>query len=242
MEINGSVAFVTGANRGLGSSYVDALLAAGASKVYAGARNPKSIRNLRACPVKLDVTSPGIVAAAAAACSDVTLLINNAGVMTSAALLAPAVEAGMRLEMEVNVYGVLAMIRAFAPILKRNGGGILVNVLSSVSLVTSPFNATYSASKHAAHAITEAARIQLRGQGTRVVGVYAGFIDTDMTAGIDAPKTSPRQVADRTLEGLRGSQDNVLADERAEYIWNNAHTNRAFLAERMQLAWDLKNT
>src|SRR3981081_4672188 len=125
----------------------------------------------------------------------------------------------MRREMNVNVFGTLAMIQAFAPILAKNGGGAIANMLSVVSWFTAPFNATYCASKHAALAVTDAARIQLKSQGTRVLAVHAGYIDTDMAAGLEQPKTSPQQVVERTLECIRSGQDLVLADDRARQVW-----------------------
>ncbi len=238
MKIAGCTALVTGANRGLGKAYAEALLAAGAATVYAGARDAASVVDPRLTPVELDVTSPKAIAAAVARCADVDLLINNAGAMLMSPMLAEGSEAAMRREMEVNVYGVLAMIRAFAPVLARNGGGAIVNMLSVVSWFVPPFNATYAASKHAALAVSDSARIQLRAQGTRVVGVYAGFIDTDMVAAIDQPKTPPRQVAERTLQGLEAGSDHVLADLRAEEIWNATRNDPAGIAAEMQRAWD----
>src|ERR1700722_16963311 len=201
MNIENSVALVTGANRGLGKAYTDALLAAGAVKVYAGARDPSSvaITDARVIPVKLDVTQADDVNAAAEACADVNLVINNAGIMLAKPMLAEDSEAALRAEMEVNVFGMLRMVRAFAPVLAKNGGGAIVNMLSVVSWFVSPFNATYCASKHAALALTDAVRIQLKAQGTQVVAVYAGYIDTGMAAGVKRPKTSPQQVAERTL-------------------------------------------
>jgi NAD(P)-dependent dehydrogenase (short-subunit alcohol dehydrogenase family) len=242
MKIAGSIAMVTGANRGLGKAYVDALFAAGAAKVYAGARDPSLVSDSRATPIKLDVTSPDNIAAAAATCTDVNVLINNAGVMLMSPMLADRSDQAMRREMDVNVYGMLAMIRAFAPILARNGGGAIVNMLSVVSWFVPPFNATYAASKHAALAVSEAARIQLKGQKTRVIGVYAGFIDTDMANGINQSKTSPQQVAERTLDGILSGKDHVLADRRAEEIWQATRSDPAQLAATMQLAWDQQNS
>ncbi|WP_413721239.1 SDR family oxidoreductase [Sodalis sp. RH24] len=242
MQIEGSIALVTGANRGLGKAYAEALLNAGAAKVYAAARNPAAITDPRLTPVKLDVTSPADVAAAALACADVTLLVNNAGILLQSPILAAGAGDAMRREMDVNVFGLLAMMTAFAPVLAKNGGGALVNMLSVVSWFTSPFNATYGASKHAALSITDAARIQLRAQGTRVIGVYAGFIDTDMTAGIDAAKVSPAQVAEQTLEGIRHDREHVLADKRARDVWDSLRRDPAAMEAQMQQLWDQRSS
>ncbi|AMN42238.1 SDR family oxidoreductase [Rhodoplanes sp. Z2-YC6860] len=238
MQIEGSVALVTGTNRGLGKAYAMALLAAGAAKVYAAARDPSAVTDPRLVPVRLDVTKPDEIAAAAAHCGDVNLLINNAGVMHSSPMMTEGSEVAMRAEMEVNVYGVLGMIRAFAPVLKRNGGGAIVNVLSVVSWFTLPFNATYGASKRAALAVTESARIELKAQRTRVLSVHAGYIDTDMAADISQPKTSPQQVAARTLEALRSGNDLVLADDRAQHVWQATRADPFGFAESMQKLWD----
>lgn len=238
MEVQNSVAFVTGANRGLGKAYVEALLAAGAAKVYAGVRDVANITDKRLTPIKLDVTSPRDIAAAVELCDDVNILINNAGILLSSPILADGSESAMRREMEVNVYGLLGMSRAFAPILSRNGGGTIVNMLSVASWFLSPFIATYSVSKHAALAVSDALRIELKGQNTHVVGVYAGFIDTDMAAQIDRPKVLPRQVAERTLDGIRTSNDHVFADTRSEEIWQSLRTDPAKLAAQMQELWD----
>jgi NAD(P)-dependent dehydrogenase (short-subunit alcohol dehydrogenase family) len=171
MNIENSIALVTGSNRGLGKAYTDALLAAGAAKVYAGARDPASVAvtDKRLVPVKLDVTQDGDVNAAAAACPDVNLLINNAGIMLASPMLVDGSETALRAEMEVNVFGMLRMVRAFAPVLAKNGGGAIANMLSVVSWFVFPLNATYCASKHAALALTEGVRIQLKAQRTQVV-------------------------------------------------------------------------
>jgi NAD(P)-dependent dehydrogenase (short-subunit alcohol dehydrogenase family) len=238
MDIEGSVALVTGANRGLGKAFAEALIAAGATKVYGGARDPAAITDSRLISVSLDVTQSASVAAAAERCGDTTILINNAGIMLGRAMLEAGSEQAMRQEMEVNVYGTLAMMRAFAPILARNGGGAIANMLSVVSWFTSPLNATYGASKRAALAVTDAARMELKAQGTQVVGIYAGFVDTDMAAGIDRPKTSPRQVAERTLEGIRARVDHVLADERAEQVRHDTRFKPDAFAAGLQALWD----
>lgn len=240
MNIDGCVALVTGANRGLGSAYVGALIAAGASKVYAGTRNLSGMHgnDNRVVPVRLDVTQAADVDSVAKACGDVNILINNAGIMLGKSILSSNSEDAMRREFEVNAFGVLRMSRAFAPVLARNGGGAIVNMLSVVSWFVLPFNATYCASKHAALAVTDGLRIELKGQGTQVVGVYAGFIDTDMAAGSTQPKTPPRQVAEATLNGLRQGFDHVLADQRAHDIQNAVRENPEALARQMQERWD----
>jgi NAD(P)-dependent dehydrogenase (short-subunit alcohol dehydrogenase family) len=238
MDIAGCTALVTGANRGLGKAYTEGLLAAGAAKIYAAARDPASITDKRLIPVKLDVTSPADVAAAVAACSDVNLLINNAGAMLATPLLTEASEAALRREMEVNVFGLLRMGQAFAPVLAANGGGAIANMLSVVSWYVYPFNATYCASKFAALAITDALRIQLKGQGTQVLGVYAGFIDTDMAARVEGDKTPPSQVAERTLEGIRTGQNHVRADQAAETLWAMSRREPEQLEARAQQLWN----
>src|SRR3984957_5867758 len=209
MDIENSIALVTGANRGLGKAYTDALLAAGAAKGYAGARDPASVAVTakRLVPGRLDVTEDQDVQAAAELCADVNLLINNAGIMLASQMLADGSEAAFRAEMEVNVFGMLRMVGAFAPVLAKNGGGAIANMLSVVSWFVYPFNATYCASKHAALALTDAVRIQLKEQGTQVTAVFAGFIDTDMAADFASAKVSPRQVAERTLDGVRQGQN-----------------------------------
>jgi NAD(P)-dependent dehydrogenase (short-subunit alcohol dehydrogenase family) len=244
MNIENSIALVTGANRGLGKAYTDALLAAGAAKVYAGARDASSvaITDPRLVPVKLDVTQDKDVNAAATACADVSLLINNAGIMLASTMLSEDSESALRAEMEVNVFGMLRMVRAFAPVLAKNGGGAIANMLSVVSWFVFPFDATYCASKHAALALTEGVRIQLKSQGTQVVAVYAGFIDTDMAAGFDREKTPPQQVAERTLAGIRDGLDDVHADERSEAIWQAVRSDPAGLHAQMQQQWDERAT
>jgi NAD(P)-dependent dehydrogenase (short-subunit alcohol dehydrogenase family) len=238
MKIEGSVALVTGANRGLGKAFAAGLIDAGAAKVYAGARNPAAVADRRVTPVRLDVTEPPDVAAAAAQCVDVNILINNAGVMLLTSMLAADAEQAMRREMEVNVFGTLRMMHAFAPILAHNGGGAIANMLSVVSWFVYPFNATYSASKHAELAVTEGARIELRSQGTLVVGIHAGFVDTDMAAYVPGPKTPASQVVERTLQAIRNGEEVVLADTSAEEAWRNSRADPAGLAARMQQAWD----
>lgn len=213
MKISNSVALVTGANRGLGLAFAKALLAGGARKVYAGARDPDSITLRGVTPVRLDVADAASISAAAAACDDVDLLINNAGIARGAAFLsANAIEAA-RAEMETNYFGPLLMTRGFAPILARNGGGAIINVLSALSWVNFPSSATYSASKSAAWSLTNGLRNELHGQGTQLLGLHVGYMDTDMAARITAPKSRPEDVVQTTLEALEAGRDEALADE-----------------------------
>jgi NAD(P)-dependent dehydrogenase (short-subunit alcohol dehydrogenase family) len=238
MQIEGCVALVTGANRGLGKAYAEALLTGGAAKVYAAARDPAAITNQLLTPLRLDVTSKADIAAAAASCPDVNLLINNAGIMLLSPMLAASAEDSLRREMEVNVFGLLAMAQAFTPILARNGGGALANMLSVVSWFVNPFNATYCASKHAALAVTDGLRIQLKAQGTQVCGVYAGFIDTDMVTQVGQAKTSPEEVAARTLAGLRAGESHIFADSSALQVRAALLADPHAMEEAAQRDWD----
>jgi NAD(P)-dependent dehydrogenase (short-subunit alcohol dehydrogenase family) len=213
MQVEGAVALVTGANRGLGRAFTRALLDAGAAKVYAGVRDPATVTDPDVVPLRLDVTDPAQVEAAAREASDVTIVINNAGIANGAAALGDDDFAAHRSEFEVNYFGTLAVARAFAPVLKANGGGALVNMLSALSFVAFPQHANYSATKAAAWSLTNTLRTQLRGQGTLVVGVHAGYIDTDMVAAITDPKIAPEVVATQTVEALAAGREEVLADE-----------------------------
>jgi NAD(P)-dependent dehydrogenase (short-subunit alcohol dehydrogenase family) len=218
MNIEGSVVFVTGANRGLGEAFTRHLLSNGAAKVYGGARDPRSITTPGVVPVQLDITSQADVAAAAAAAGDVTVLINNAGISTGTGIFSDdALEQGHR-EMQTNVFGLVAMSRAFAPVLAANGGGAIVNVLSALSWFSLPATAMYSAAKAAAWSLTNSLRVELAPQGTLVVGVHVGFMDTDMAAGVDAPKVSPDSVVDATLVALRDGHPEVLADDTSQLV------------------------
>lgn len=219
MNIQNSVALVTGANRGLGLAYAKALLAAGARKVYAGARDPSTVTLPGVIPVKLDVTNPQDVAAAAALCSDANLVINNAGITGGALLLDAADgETTLRRLLETNLHGIHAMAVAFAPVLKANGGGALVNMLSALSWLSLDSTSAYSVSKAAAWALTNSLRNELRAQGTQVLAVHAGYIDTDMVSHIDAPKSRPADIAARTLEALAKGELEVLADETSRQV------------------------
>ena len=207
MELHGAVALVTGANRGLGKAYAEALVAAGA-KVYAGARDPQTVTSEGVIPVQLDVTDADQVAKAAAELTDVDLVVNNAGIGALGTPLTADLDDARRL-MEVNYIGLLRVSQAFAP---RLAGGALVNVLSVASFRPALTLSTYSATKAAAWSITTALREELT--DTLVVGVHAGFIDTDLAAAVPAEdKIPPSQVVEATLEALRTNQTEVLADD-----------------------------
>ncbi|OAI58339.1 short-chain dehydrogenase [Ralstonia solanacearum] len=234
MDIRGKTILVTGANRGLGRQFTQALLAAGAAKVYAGARDPGTVTQPGVHPVRLDVTDPKSIEAAAAQLTDVDVLINNAGISQPASLLEPADTGAVQAIFDVNVWGLLAVTQAFAPVLGRNGGGAVVNVLSVLSWMVLPTSGAYSASKSAAWALTNGLRHELRGQGTRVVGVHPAFIDTDMTAGIDAPKSSPEQVVNEVLRALEEDREEVLVDEMGRGVKRSLSSDApVYLAARV---------
>jgi NAD(P)-dependent dehydrogenase (short-subunit alcohol dehydrogenase family) len=215
MEIQGTTVLVTGANRGLGRSLVAALLVRGAAKVYAASRTAEPQADSRVVALKLDLTDLDTIAAAARAASDATIVINNAGTAAFAGPL-DAEPGAVRAEMAVNYDGTFDVIRAFVPLLERNGGGAIVNVLSLLSLASTPPMAGYSASKAAAHSLTQALRPVLREKGISVHGVYPAGIDTDMLAGVDAHKTPPHQVAEGLLDGLAADQEDIFPDPNAQ--------------------------
>lgn len=240
VTIAGTHALVTGANRGLGKAFVAELLDRGVAVVYAAARNPDTvdINDERVVPIRLDVTKPDDVSAAASRCADVSLLINNAGAMLRAPLLAAPDLSAARSEMETNYFGTLAMCRAFAPVLARNGGGAVVNVLSVVSWLASPFNGSYGASKSAEWALTNAIRIELRAAGTLVVGVHAGWIDTDMAANVPESKISTGDVARQTLDGVQRGDEEVLTDDRTRHVKASLPSDLTSLYPDIQKQWD----
>jgi NAD(P)-dependent dehydrogenase (short-subunit alcohol dehydrogenase family) len=213
LTVEGSVALVTGANRGLGKAFARALVEAGAKKVYAGARDVSTITDPDVVAVALDVTDHEQVERVAAELGDVEIVINNAGVSNGLTALSGEGLEAFRAEFEVNYFGLVAVARAFAPVVARNGGGAIVNMLSALTWATFEQTANYSATKAAGWAYTNGLRQTVAGDGTLVVAVHAGYIDTDMAAGIDAPKIAAEDVARQTVEAIAAGATEVLADD-----------------------------
>jgi NAD(P)-dependent dehydrogenase (short-subunit alcohol dehydrogenase family) len=217
MQLKNAVVLVTGANRGIGAAFVAQLKERGAAKIYAASRNPSAVDVAGVEPIQLDITDPSQVRAVADVAGDVQILINNAGISTSTSLISGDV-ADIRREMDTNFFGPLLMTQAFAPILKANGGGAILNVVSALSWFTIPGAGAYAASKAAAWHLTDSARLELADQGTHVVGVHMGLVDTDMAAGLQAPKISPTALAVAGLEAIESGLDEVLADDWAKFV------------------------
>ncbi|SDR21592.1 NAD(P)-dependent dehydrogenase, short-chain alcohol dehydrogenase family [Paraburkholderia fungorum] len=213
MKIRNSIVFVTGASRGLGLAFAREALARGAAKVYAGVRRPENFNEPGIIPVKLDVTDSESVKAAAKIASDVTLLVNNAGIAeVSESPFADNVEEQARRIFETNYYGVMRTTSAFQPLLPSDGNGGVINVLSDVTWRVVPILTPYSASKAAAWSYTNNVRAHLRNRNIGVVGVHVGFVDTDLTQGFDVPKADPLDVVRQTYDALEAGESEVLAD------------------------------
>ncbi|MER5345462.1 SDR family oxidoreductase [Streptomyces mirabilis] len=214
-SIEGSVVLVTGGSRGIGRALVQALYERGASKVYATARDPRTVTHPDAVPLALEVSDPASVAAAAERAQDVTILINNAGASVNANFLDSPVE-DVRREFETNFFGPLLVTRAFVPIIERNGGGHILNVHSVLSWVG--LLGSYSASKAAFWSQTNSLRLDLKPRGIDVTGLHVGYVDTDLAAHVDAPKSSPESVAAQALVGIESGAFEVLADDLTRQV------------------------
>ena len=218
ISIKDKTVLVTGSNRGIGKSFVLQALAMGAKKVYATARNESTLAELvalndsRLTTLSLDVSDQTQVDAAARDAKDVEILVNNSGVGGGGPIIGNADEAPKRLEMDVNYFGPMKMSTAFAPILKSNGGGAIINILSISSLCSFAFAPGYSASKAAGHSLTKAIRAELAKQGTLVCGVYPGPIDTDMAKNLPFEKASPDSVATHTYEAMSSAVEDIYPD------------------------------
>jgi len=246
MRIEQRIALITGASGGIGGALVDSLLAAGAGSIIACDLDPAALAALaRRAPDRittrvLDVTDEAAVAAAAAAHSDVDILINCHGVAVQQAYLEAESLAAFRREMDVNYWGQVLMCRAFAPVLSRRDEGALVNLLSPLAHLTLPFVAPYCASKAACRVLTEAMRAELAAAGVLVMAVYPGSIDTPMMTKVHVPKSGPETVAQAVVEGLRRGLEEVWAGEGAEDMRVMLRTDPAGLtasaAKQLRLA------
>ncbi|MER5750717.1 SDR family oxidoreductase [Streptomyces sp. NPDC002088] len=213
--IKNATVLVTGGSRGVGRALVEELYARGAAKVYATARDPRTVTHPDAVPLALEVTDPASVAAAAAQAQDVTVLINNAGVSAGTRYLDARLD-DVRREFEINFFGPLLVTRAFVPVIERNGGGHVLNVHSVLSWFAN--GSTYGATKAALWSQTNSLRLELRPRGIGVTGLHMGYVDTDMTEGIDAPKSSPRDIAVAALDGIETDAHEVLADDLTRWV------------------------
>jgi NAD(P)-dependent dehydrogenase (short-subunit alcohol dehydrogenase family) len=213
--VKDSVALVTGGSRGIGKQLVEQLYQRGAAKVYATARDPRTVTHPDAIPLALEVTDPASIAAAALRATDVTILVNNAGGSAKADLLAAPMDA-IHQDFEINFFGPLQVTRAFVPVLEANGGGHLLNVHSALSWLAD--GKAYSASKAAFWSQTNSLRLLLLARGITVTGLHVGYVDTDLTAGLDVPKTAADVVAAKALDGIEAGAYEVLVDEVSERV------------------------
>ncbi|MEO8151594.1 MAG: SDR family oxidoreductase [Rhizobacter sp.] len=231
MKLQQATALVTGANRGIGRAFVAALLKAGVRRVYATARDTRTLTELlaidptRVLPLQLDVVNGELIAAAVCAAPDVNLLINNAGVLEFGSIL--EVERSLLVrQFDTNFYGPLDMARAFAPVIERNGGGAVVNLLTLVALASMPSLSTYNATKAATWSMTQSLRADLARRGIAVHGVFPGAVDTDMLAGVDLPKASPADVAAAVMAGLEADVEDIFPDAMSTQLyaaWKQDH-------------------
>lgn len=218
MQIENAVVLITGANRGIGLAFAREALARGAKRVYAASRQAANVTLDGVTPIELDVTRPEQVARAAREHGDVTLLINNAGVAEFGGFLMPDTLEALRRQLDVNVFGMQRMAQAFAPVLAANGGGAMLNVLSIASWINRPLLGTYGATKSAAWALTNGLRHELLEQGTQVTALHMGFVDTDLTQGIEAPKSTPEAIVRAAFDGLEAGDAEVLADDMTRQV------------------------
>lgn len=218
MDLHGAVVLITGAGGAIGQASTKAFVDAGAAKVYAATRVDGAevgLADERVVPIHLDVTDQASIAAAAAKCGDVTVLVNNAGVNHNAPVVGASDDEWARHEIEVNYLGNLAVSRAFAPILGANGGGAMVNVLSILSRINHPGMATYCASKAALHSVTQAFRAQLRGQGTFVCAFMPGAVDTRLTAHLPIPKMTTEETATAMIDAIHNDVEDAYPGDMA---------------------------
>jgi NAD(P)-dependent dehydrogenase (short-subunit alcohol dehydrogenase family) len=220
MKLDNKTILVTGANRGIGAALVRALLKHNVARVYAAARRPSSLPafgDARVVPLALDITDEKQVAAAAFVAQDAQIVINNAGTANFGTVTGNSIGL-VKADMQTNYFGTLSVTRAFAPVLERNGRGVIANVISVVGLTAFPSVGGYSASKAALHSATQSARNDLAGKGIHVVGIYPGPIDTDMARDFPMEKTTPEVAAGNILAGLIAEQDYIFPDPMSKEI------------------------
>lgn len=220
-DINGSVALVTGANRGLGSAFVAALLDRGASKVYAAARRPETVQSddPRVVAIALDVTDPESIRRAAETAADTTLLVNNAGIAANQSLVTGDLDE-VRRELDTNYWGPVLLTRAFAPAIEANGGGAIVSMHSALSWLAT---GSYSASKAALWSASNSARVELAPRGIQVVGVHVGYVDTEMAANATGVKVPPQQVVAEALDALEAGEAEAVVGDVARQVKSRLH-------------------
>jgi len=234
MRIDGTTALVTGANRGCGRAYVQALLDAGASRIYAAARRPETVPfdDARVVPLALDLTDDAAIAAAAEQAEAVALVIHNAGHCAYQPLMtAPDLDEA-KLEMATNVWGPLALTRALRPTLQAQNGGCVVTMLSVVALANMPSIGSLSVSKAAFHNVTQGLRAEMAQIGTQVVGVYPSMVDTDMMAGTEGQKMDPRDLAAEVLDAVEADETEVFPGPQAKQIRDNWRKDPAAVERR----------
>ena len=230
MQLTSATALITGANRGIGRALLDQLLASGPRRIYATARTADEAQKLagidsRVVGLELDVTDPTQIAAAAARAGDVTLLVNNAGVLDFGNFL-DAKRPQIDRNFATNFYGTLDMTRAFVPVLEKNGGGTVVNLLTLVALASMPGLSVYNASKAAAWSMTQSWRASLAGKNIKVMGVFPGAVDTQMLAGVEMPKTPAADVARAIVQGISRDEEDVFPDPMSARLyaqWKQDH-------------------
>jgi NAD(P)-dependent dehydrogenase (short-subunit alcohol dehydrogenase family) len=231
--ISGAAALVTGGNRGFGRAMVEELLDRGAAKVYATSRSPQPPGDERVIPLVVDVGDDRLVAAAAEAAADVSIVVNNAGISLNTPVL-DAPLSDIRAELDTNLFGLIRVAREFAPVLARHPSSSLVNVLSVLSWIA--FGKGYEISKAAAWSATNSMRVRLRDQGTIVTALHVGYMDTDMTAGLDAPKIDPREVARQVADGILVGEYEILADEITRTVKSQLSNDVTALYGQLQAA------
>jgi NAD(P)-dependent dehydrogenase (short-subunit alcohol dehydrogenase family) len=219
MDIRNATALVTGANRGLGRALAQELAARGAT-VYAAARQPDQVDLPGVKAIRLDITDPASVAAAAELAGDVNLLINNAGTSTRADLLSGDWDA-IRLELETHYLGTLSMIRAFAPVIEARGGGSILNILSVLSWLSFPLSGAYSAAKSAEWSMTNSVRVQLAPKGITVAGLHVGYMDTDMVRHVTEAKNEPADVARLAVDSIAAGAHEIVVDDLSRQVQAN---------------------